>query len=335
MSKKITTEIMLDRVKQSNPEMFEKYDYSNTRYVNGNQKISVVCPEHGEFLVWPRDHMRGMSGCKKCIVQKRKETNIKKYGVDNYFKRVDLIQKAMLKAHGVRNPGLLPDHIDKVKKTNLEKYGVEWATSTEESKSRRKKTNLERYNVDCPMKDEKIKKKMMETKIKNGSFSKSNSSNSASNFIFEYVKYKNYDMKQCCFDWSDEGLHEWGTYYKGRWRLFDLVVFELGHRGDKDKILEILEYHGPFHYTEEDVQSRGNEQAYPWKSNKTTIKESFDTDKIKEELALSLTKNYNVIWENMIDPNDVIVENVKKLESRYPGGSFDVHYSENRKEGDL
>lgn len=36
-----------------------------------------------------------------------------------------------------------------------------------------------------------------------------------------------------------------------------------------------------------------------------------------------------------LDPNDVIAENVRKLESRYPGGSFDAHYSENRKAGDL
>lgn len=36
-----------------------------------------------------------------------------------------------------------------------------------------------------------------------------------------------------------------------------------------------------------------------------------------------------------LDPNDVIAENVRKLESRYPGGSFDVYYSENREEGDL
>jgi NTP pyrophosphatase (non-canonical NTP hydrolase) len=36
-----------------------------------------------------------------------------------------------------------------------------------------------------------------------------------------------------------------------------------------------------------------------------------------------------------LDPNDVIAENVDKLESRYPGGSFDAHYSENRKDGDL
>ena len=36
-----------------------------------------------------------------------------------------------------------------------------------------------------------------------------------------------------------------------------------------------------------------------------------------------------------LDPNEVIDENVKKLEARYPGGNFDAHYSENRKEGDL
>jgi NTP pyrophosphatase (non-canonical NTP hydrolase) len=36
-----------------------------------------------------------------------------------------------------------------------------------------------------------------------------------------------------------------------------------------------------------------------------------------------------------VDPNVVIQENIKKLESRYPGGKFDAHYSENRKEGDL
>jgi len=36
-----------------------------------------------------------------------------------------------------------------------------------------------------------------------------------------------------------------------------------------------------------------------------------------------------------LEPNEVIAENVNKLKSRYPGGEFDVYYSENRKEGDL
>jgi NTP pyrophosphatase (non-canonical NTP hydrolase) len=35
------------------------------------------------------------------------------------------------------------------------------------------------------------------------------------------------------------------------------------------------------------------------------------------------------------DPNEVVAENVRKLESRYPGGAFDAYYSENRKDGDL
>ena len=36
-----------------------------------------------------------------------------------------------------------------------------------------------------------------------------------------------------------------------------------------------------------------------------------------------------------LDPNEVIAENVRKLEARYPGGEFDVYHSENRKPGDL
>lgn len=36
-----------------------------------------------------------------------------------------------------------------------------------------------------------------------------------------------------------------------------------------------------------------------------------------------------------VDIDDIIKMNIEKLEARYPGGKFDVHYSENRKEGDL
>ena len=33
--------------------------------------------------------------------------------------------------------------------------------------------------------------------------------------------------------------------------------------------------------------------------------------------------------------DDVVERNVEKLKARYPGGEFDVHHSENRREGDL
>ena len=56
---------------------------------------------------------------------------------------------------------------------------------------------------------------------------------------------------------------------------------------------------------------------------------------LKRELGDVIWYWVNACRALNLDPNDVIAENVKKLEARYPGGKFDAHYSENRKEGDL
>lgn len=56
---------------------------------------------------------------------------------------------------------------------------------------------------------------------------------------------------------------------------------------------------------------------------------------IKRELGDVIWYWINACRAMGFDPNEVIAENVNKLESRYPGGSFDPYYSENRKEGDL
>lgn len=63
-----------------------------------------------------------------------------------------------------------------------------------------------------------------------------------------------------------------------------------------------------------------------------------DTDvqfHMKRELGDIIWYWVNACRALNLDPNEVIAENVRKLEARYPGGSFDVYYSENRKEGDL
>lgn len=70
---------------------------------------------------------------------------------------------------------------------------------------------------------------------------------------------------------------------------------------------------------------------------------TFQGKPITEESLFHMKRELGDIiwyWTNMcralsLDPNDVIAENVNKLKSRYPGGSFDVYYSENRKQGDL
>lgn len=56
---------------------------------------------------------------------------------------------------------------------------------------------------------------------------------------------------------------------------------------------------------------------------------------MKRELGDIMWYWINACRALRLDPNEVIAENVKKLESRYPGGSFNVFNSENRKENDI
>jgi len=56
---------------------------------------------------------------------------------------------------------------------------------------------------------------------------------------------------------------------------------------------------------------------------------------IKRELGDIIWYWINSCRALNLDPNEVIQENIDKLESRYPGGSFNAWHSENRQEGDL
>ena len=42
-----------------------KYDYSKTEYKGAHVKMTIICPEHGEFLQHPFAHVRG-HGCWEC-----------------------------------------------------------------------------------------------------------------------------------------------------------------------------------------------------------------------------------------------------------------------------
>jgi len=42
-----------------------KYDYSKVNYINGQTKVCIICPEHGEFWQIPKYHLQGC-GCPKC-----------------------------------------------------------------------------------------------------------------------------------------------------------------------------------------------------------------------------------------------------------------------------
>lgn len=63
MSEKLTTEIFIQKASIIHKN---KYDYSKTNYGKSNKdKVTIICPIHGEFYQKPNSHLRGC-GCHLC-----------------------------------------------------------------------------------------------------------------------------------------------------------------------------------------------------------------------------------------------------------------------------
>ena len=71
---KCSYEVKSERAKWTTEEFIEKakavhgdkYDYSKVVYNGANEKVCIVCPEHGEFWQSPSNHLGG-NGCPKCV----------------------------------------------------------------------------------------------------------------------------------------------------------------------------------------------------------------------------------------------------------------------------
>ena len=58
----VTTESFIAEAK----EIYgDRYDYSKVEYKNRDHKVTIICPVHGEFQVYAREHLDG-KGCPKC-----------------------------------------------------------------------------------------------------------------------------------------------------------------------------------------------------------------------------------------------------------------------------
>jgi len=53
-------------IQKSQKKHNNKYDYSKSVYVNAFTKLTIICPEHGEFKTTARNHYYKGYGCKKC-----------------------------------------------------------------------------------------------------------------------------------------------------------------------------------------------------------------------------------------------------------------------------
>ncbi len=63
---KYTTEEFIELCKKSHPN--KNYDYSKVVYTHSNDKITVICPIHGEFYPVASQFLSGQNDCPKCVI---------------------------------------------------------------------------------------------------------------------------------------------------------------------------------------------------------------------------------------------------------------------------
>ncbi len=80
-AKKCTQEEFITRAKIVHKG---KYTYDKVDYVGTETKVTIICPEHGEFLQTPHSHLRG-SGCNACgrVLTADKQSNTKEDFIAN------------------------------------------------------------------------------------------------------------------------------------------------------------------------------------------------------------------------------------------------------------
>lgn len=66
----IKSELAAQFVTKSNEKHNNKYDYSKVVYEGANEKVIIICPQHGEFEQTAQAHMRGQ-GCSICASEAR------------------------------------------------------------------------------------------------------------------------------------------------------------------------------------------------------------------------------------------------------------------------
>ena len=81
----VTTESFIAEAK----ELYgDRYDYSKVDYINKEHRVTIVCPVHGDFQIYAREHLDG-KGCPKCekgekFIAKLKEKFGDKFGLEQF-----------------------------------------------------------------------------------------------------------------------------------------------------------------------------------------------------------------------------------------------------------
>jgi hypothetical protein len=149
----------------------DKYDYSQTKYVNQRTKVKIICPVHGLFEQNPNSHLRGC-GCRLCGLesenrkgvhfwsdeqrQKTAQTCLRKYGATRYLDSDEGKQKNK-----------------EIRSSVAFRQKMSQIISSDAVQEKTKLTSIERYGVEYPMQLPTVYEKVADSKRANGTWSTS------------------------------------------------------------------------------------------------------------------------------------------------------------------
>lgn len=136
---------------------------STLRAVKSAYKLCIVCAS--KKAVKEKYGVDNVFQLEK-VKEKIKQTNIKRYGVENPFSfNGERYKKFVKEKYGVDNVFQNEEIKEKIKKTNLKKYGTESISKSKKIKEITKQHNLEKYNVEYPIQLEEIKEKIRKSNL--------------------------------------------------------------------------------------------------------------------------------------------------------------------------
>lgn len=155
----------------------------------------------------------GKQPCPSCVPLKRKETNLKNYGVENPSQRQEIKdkkEKKSLEKYGTKNVLQANSIKEQIKQTNLERYGVENPQQNKDIQDKTKQTNLKVYGTENPMQNKNVIGKARKTNIgKHDSLTFLDGvtwRKSKYNDMISYFIYLGYDVVSSIFEFVNQDV---------------------------------------------------------------------------------------------------------------------------------
>ena len=219
----------------------------------------------------------------KNTLAKIKQTCLEKYGVDNPWKASEIrkkIKQLCLEKYGVDNPYKSPEIKKKIKQTHLKKYGVDNPSKSPEIRKKMKHTCCERYGVEYPTQSKEIIEKIHETKLKNGTYSKSEPENKLYYLIYDEI---NKDVKRQYTE-DPRYPHACDFYLENTDCFIEL---------QGDSFRHLREPYNGSNLPEKYIEKSKTSESY-----KNAIKTYTVSDPLKRMYASLYNLNYLEIWES-------------------------------------